>query len=103
DTLPVFSYDRVVFLENKIDQYSNELSELTNFILPVGDPDMSFCHIIRTVVRRAERKICELAENESISNYDLIMAYINRLSDYFFVLSRKILSLKGKPEIFWKH
>lgn len=103
DTLPVFSYDRVVFLKNKIDQYSSELSELTNFILPVGDPDMSFCHIIRTVVRRAERKICELAENESINNYDLIMAYINRLSDYFFVLSRKILLLKGKSEIFWKH
>jgi cob(I)alamin adenosyltransferase len=101
--LPVFSDDRVIFLEYKIDQYSNELGELTNFVLPVGDPDMSFCHIIRTIVRRAERKICELAENESISNYDLIIAYINRLSDYFFVLGRKILLLKGKSEIFWKH
>lgn len=103
DTLPVFSDDRVIFLENRIDQYSTELSELTNFILPIGDPSMSFCHIIRTIVRRAERKICELAENESIFNFDLIMAYINRLSDYFFILGRKILLLKGNSEIFWKH
>jgi cob(I)alamin adenosyltransferase len=103
DSLPAFTGDKITFLENRIDQYSNELSELSNFILPIGDPTMSFCHIIRTIVRRAERKICEFAEEDSTNNYDLVLSYLNRLSDYFFVLSRKILLLKGKSEIFWKH
>jgi cob(I)alamin adenosyltransferase len=103
DSLPKFSYTNIQFIEDRIDHYASTLNKLNKFILPIGDFNASFCHIIRTVIRRAERRVCELTDNEVIPNKDLIISYLNRLSDYFFVLSRNILHLNGKEERYWEY
>jgi len=87
-------------LEDKIDVYQNELPELTHFIIPGGDFSSAQCHVARTVCRRAERRILEFAEHSKVSNE--IIIYINRLSDFFFVLSRKLAFDSGVEEIDWK-
>jgi len=87
-------------LENKMDEYLDELPELNNFILPGGNEQTSISHIARTVCRRAERRIIELANTTEID--ELTIKYVNRLSDYFFVLARKLLFIAGESEIRWK-
>ena len=77
------------------------LSPLSSFILPGGSRGAAVCHICRTVCRRAERRILALAEQVEISSE--LLAYINRLSDYLFVLSRKINKDEKKNEIFWNN
>ena len=73
---------------------------MTNFILPGGHPAVSFCHIARWVCRRAERKTVELHDMEAIN--EQILIYLNRLSDYLFVLARKLSMDLGVTEIPWK-
>jgi len=85
----------IQFLEKKIDEMESNLPPMTSFILPGGHEQVSICHICRTVCRRAERKTTYLSEVEEISEYDL--KYLNRLSDYLFVLARK-LSMELKAE-----
>lgn len=85
------------FLEKKIDQYSAELPPLKNFILPGGDLAAAHCHIVRCQARNTERKIIDL-ENES---YKDALIYINRLSDYFFVLARYINFKRNREDIAW--
>ncbi|MDZ7614670.1 MAG: cob(I)yrinic acid a,c-diamide adenosyltransferase [Flavobacteriaceae bacterium] len=86
-------------LEHWIDEMNENLPAMTHFILPGGNSVVSFCHIARTVCRRAERIIVYLHQNEPV-NLEII-AYVNRLSDYLFVLARK-LSLDLKlTEIPW--
>lgn len=87
-------------LENAIDGYQNKLPELKHFILPGGDFTSAQCHVARTVCRRAERRILEFAEQSKVQSE--IIIYINRLSDLFFVLSRKLAFDKGAEEIVWK-
>lgn len=88
------------FLESKMDEMNTSLPPMTHFILPGGHTTVSFCHIARCVCRRAERITVELADQEPIDQHILI--YLNRLSDYLFVLARK-LSLDNKvEEIPWK-
>jgi cob(I)alamin adenosyltransferase len=89
----------VVLLEKEMDQLFTVLPKLNNFILPGGCQASSFCHVARTVCRRAERRIVELSEKIEVDS-DLIK-YINRLSDYLFVLSRKISLDQKAPEILW--
>lgn len=77
----------ILEIENEIDRISMDLPPLKNFVLPGGHPLVSYSHLARCVCRRAERHITELNANERVSPY--IVAFVNRLSDYFFVLSRK--------------
>lgn len=92
--------DEINFLENKIDEMNASLAPMTHFILPGGHTIVSFCHIARCVCRRAERITVELAEQEVINSNILI--YLNRLSDYLFVLARKLSSDHQVEEIPWK-
>ena len=87
-------------LENAIDEYQNQLPELTHFILPGGDFLSAQCHVARTVCRRAERRILEFAEHSKVQNE--IIIYINRLSDFLFVLSRKLAFDNNVEEVSWK-
>ena len=77
-----------------------KLPPLTNFILPSGHPNASKCHIARTVCRRAERTLVSLSEDEEI-NF-LHLKFLNRLSDYLFVLARYILLEENKNATEWK-
>ena len=94
----------IVFLENEIDQMETTLPQMTHFILPGGHTTVSFCHIARCVCRRAERLTVALHEEENVNH--TILIYLNRLSDYLFVLARKlskdlsVLEIKWIPEKF---
>ncbi|MBR9999349.1 MAG: cob(I)yrinic acid a,c-diamide adenosyltransferase, partial [Cyclobacteriaceae bacterium] len=86
-------------LEDEIDQMEEELSPLKNFILPGGHLVVSQCHIARCVCRRAERNVITLNEHEEISG--TVIRYLNRLSDYLFVLARKLTKDAGIREVIW--
>ena len=87
-------------IELEIDTLEKELPQLTQFILPSGHPISSLCHIARTVCRRTERGVVFLNSEEG--DYDIAIQFLNRLSDYLFVLSRTILVENNKSEIYWK-
>lgn len=93
------SNEDIVFLENEMDFMNTSLKEMTHFILPGGHPTVSFCHIARCICRRAERITVELNENEIVNKNVLI--YLNRLSDYLFVLARKLTVDNHAVEIPW--
>lgn len=82
----IFNNEEIKKLELEIDKIETLLPKLTEFVIPGENKLSSHCHICRTVCRRAERNIVKLSEEENVNND--ILAYINRLSDYFFVLSR---------------
>ncbi|MCU0389834.1 MAG: cob(I)yrinic acid a,c-diamide adenosyltransferase [Thermoflexibacter sp.] len=89
----------VLFLEQEMDKMDAELPELRHFVLPGGHQSVSFCHVARTVCRRAERLCVTLAEETDVDN--LIIIYLNRLSDYLFVLSRKMAQELQAEEVKW--
>jgi len=89
----------IELLETEMDKMNISLPELRNFILPGGCQASSFCHVARTVCRRAERHIVELSENKEVESN--LIKFVNRLSDYLFVLSRKINLDQNTPEILW--
>jgi len=89
----------IELLENEMDGMNLSLPELRNFILPGGCQASSFCHVARTVCRRAERRIVELAENKEVEQN--LIKFVNRLSDYLFVLSRKLNLDQNTAEILW--
>lgn len=97
--LPKITNDHTKQLEAWIDQYTSELPELKSFILPGGHQTISLCHVCRTVCRRAERSIIALDSEEAID--ENIIPFINRLSDYFFVMSRKMAQLLNVSETPW--
>jgi len=98
DIKPIGDPD-IQFLEKKIDKMDQILPPMTHFVLPGGHEQVSICHICRTICRRAERKVTYLNETETIPAE--LIKYLNRLSDYLFVLARKLsLDLKTK-EIPW--
>ncbi|HDS08296.1 MAG TPA: cob(I)yrinic acid a,c-diamide adenosyltransferase [Bacteroides sp.] len=97
--LPEVGAAQVRFLENRIDQMDASLKPLTSFLIPGGHPAVSQAHIARTVCRRTEREILELAREASVD--EEILRFYNRLSDYFFVLSRKIAHLVGIEQKPW--
>jgi len=86
-------------LEEEIDLMESELAPLSNFILPGGHQVVSYCHIARCVCRRAERNILRLNEIENCP--EIIKKFVNRLSDFLFVLSRKLGNELGAEEIKW--
>lgn len=89
----------VLFLENEIDSMEANLPPLKNFLLPGGHIVLSYCHITRCVCRRAERAAIKLNNSEEIP--EIIIKFLNRLSDYFFILSRQISLELGIEEIRW--
>lgn len=97
--LPQFSESDVIRLENAIDTMNEKLPELKNFILPGGHPSVSYCHIARCVCRRAERNTIKLSETDSVS--ELSIKYLNRLSDYLFVLARHMAHELKVTETAW--
>lgn len=88
-------------IEHEIDAMDDILPPLHSFVLPGGSRASAFCHVCRTICRRAERRILALSADYPISPE--LLAYVNRLSDYLFVLSRKINFNEGKDEIFWNN
>ncbi len=90
----------IEYLEDKMDEMNKSLSPMTHFILPGGHTTVSFCHIARCICRRAERIAVELSDIEEINAYILI--YLNRLSDYLFVLARKLTKDYKVTEVPWK-
>jgi len=97
--IPVVGDKQVSFLEAKIDEMDAALEPLTSFLLPGGNPAVSQAHIARTVCRRTERCILNLAQDVNIQ--EDILSFYNRLSDYFFVLSRKIAQQSGLKQEPW--
>ena len=97
--LPQLNEEATKLLEVEIDRMNEDLPAMTHFILPGGHPSVSYCHIARTVCRRAERHIIELHEVHPLEPE--LLAYINRLSDYLFVLARTFSRVLGKDEIKW--
>lgn len=99
-TLPQISESDIELLEKEIDAMNEYLPEMKFFVLPGGHTTISFCHIARCVCRRAER--CVLRLNEEAEVNELVYKYLNRLSDYLFVLSRKITFDLNATETPWK-
>lgn len=98
--IPKIGLDQVKFLENKIDEIDASLTPLHTFVIPGGHPAVSQAHIARTVCRRTERTILVLAQETEVDA--ITLQFYNRLSDYFFVISRKIASLLGVKQKPWK-
>ena len=99
--LPDLHESDIEFLEKEIDKMQEELPVMKNFILPGGHPAVSFAHVARCVCRRAERCTVNLQENGGAVD-QLIIKYLNRLSDYLFVLARYLGMKNNAPEIIWK-
>jgi len=91
--------NNVKYLENQIDLINLELPELKNFVIPGGHVIISYAHLAKCTCRRAERFVTELNENENVP--EIIIAYINRLSDFLFILSRKFAKDFEVEEIKW--
>jgi cob(I)alamin adenosyltransferase len=89
----------IEFLENEIDSMEESLPPMTHFILPGGNSTVSHCHIARCICRRAERLAVHLSHNEPVS--EIAIQYLNRLSDYLFVLARKLSKDLNAEEIQW--
>lgn len=97
---PDLHEEDLAVLEKEIDQMEAKLPALRNFVLPGGHQIVSFCHLARTVCRRTERCIITLMEVEQVD--EIIIKYLNRLSDYLFVLGRLIAKELGVEEVTWK-
>jgi len=88
-------------LEDTLDEFNAELPPLKDFVLPGGTHEAAVSHVARTVCRRAERRLCALAREESINEQSV--KYLNRLSDLLFVFARVLNRHAGRPEPLWKH
>ena len=97
--LPRILEEDIADLEMAMDKMLNEIPPLTNFILPAGHPIIAYCHIARTVCRRAERRMITLSRESAIE--PILIRYVNRLSDYLFVLARKTAYDLGVGEVIW--
>lgn len=98
--IPDLKEEDVTLLEQEMDRMNETLPEMRSFVLPGGHTIVSYCHIARCVCRRAERLTIHLSENSFVA--DLVIKYLNRLSDYLFVLSRKLTHDLNAEEIPWK-
>jgi cob(I)alamin adenosyltransferase len=98
--IPDLINEDVQLLEKWMDEMDQELEPMRSFILPGGNQTSSFCHIARCICRKAERNVVVLSENEFVA--ELVLMYLNRLSDYLFVLARKIAKDQGAIDHPWK-
>ena len=90
----------VEFVEGEIDQILSELPEKLGFVLPGGSIAASQAHVCRTVCRRSERCVLRLSQEATVG--DEILRFLNRLSDYFFVLEKKMNNIDGNSEKIWQ-
>jgi len=97
--LPEVSEGDINLLEKEIDAMEEKLPPMKSFVLPGGHTTVSYCHVARCVCRRAERSVLRVAENEKVE--ELVYKYLNRLSDYLFVLSRKLAQDLNAEETPW--
>lgn len=97
--IPKIANADIELLEKEMDQMNEELPQMTHFILPGGHTTVSYCHIARTVCRRSERLVSHLNASEPID--EMVLMYVNRLSDYLFVLARKLSKDLHAKEIKW--
>lgn len=106
DSLREMTADQIRFLEKAIDRYEKELPELNAFILPGGHVTAAWAHVARTVCRRCERKavslISESKKPKATEPYQRVLVFLNRLSDYLFVLARYCNHIHGVAEKPWK-
>lgn len=98
--LPTVKEEEIAHMEEMIDIMEDDLPVLKHFILPGGHPAVSQCHIARCVSRRAERQVVLLSEEVVVEA--IIIRYLNRLSDYLFMLSRKIAKDLDIKEVYWR-
>jgi cob(I)alamin adenosyltransferase len=98
--IPHLSEDDIAMLEKEIDMMDEVLPEMKSFVLPGGHKTVSHCHIARCVCRRAERRVNHLAEVDKVD--EIIVRYLNRLSDYLFMLARKLAHDLKAAEVPWK-
>ena len=98
--IPDLHPEDITLLETEMDRMNEELPELRAFILPGGHPAVSFAHVARCVCRRAERLVVHLQEDAFVA--ELVPIYLNRLSDYLFVLSRRMAFELGVEEVTWR-
>jgi cob(I)alamin adenosyltransferase len=99
--LPDLHEADVTWLEQEIDKMNETLPEMRSFILPGGNFAASTCHVARCVCRRAERLCVQMHEQQEFVP-ELVIAYLNRLSDFLFVLCRYITHINGAAEIEWR-
>ena len=99
-SLPRLSEEDVIGLENEIDRMNLHLPDLSSFVLPGGHPLVSLSHVCRTICRRGERIIIKLASEAAVD--EVLIKYVNRLSDYFFILARELAYLNNIPDLPWK-
>jgi cob(I)alamin adenosyltransferase len=97
--LPDLTMEDIDLLEKEMDAINLQVPELKHFILPGGSTTISYCHVARTVCRRAERLTVHLADESVVD--DKVIIYLNRLSDYLFTLARKIANDHKVPENEW--
>lgn len=93
--------ERISALETQLDQWNDTLKPLKEFILPGGSRAAAYCHLARTVCRRAERQMTALNAKEKLTKNSL--QYINRLSDLLFVLCRILNKEAGVPDVLWQN
>jgi cob(I)alamin adenosyltransferase len=98
--IPMLQETDVTFLEKQIDEMDSFLPAMKSFILPGGHESVSFGHLARTVCRRAERLVIALNQQEKVD--ELVIKYLNRLSDYLFVLCRMMTKELNAEETLWK-
>jgi cob(I)alamin adenosyltransferase len=98
--LPKIRTDQISSMESWIDQANTQLKELKNFILPGGSLAASYTHLARTVARRSERIVVALAKKASVD--ESVVIYLNRLSDFLFVVSRFLNHLQKIEDVLWK-
>ena len=92
--------DHVAYLEHCLDEMNAELPMLKEFILPGGCEAAAFCHLARTVCRRAERRLITLGSQEDIN--PVCLQYLNRLSDLLFVMARSLNRAAQQPDVLWR-
>jgi cob(I)alamin adenosyltransferase len=97
--IPKITESNIELLENEIDTMENALPPMTHFVLPGGHTTVSYCHIARCVCRRAERLAVHLNDIEPTDQF--VIKYLNRLSDYLFVLARKLSHDLNAEEVKW--
>jgi cob(I)alamin adenosyltransferase len=97
--IPRIIEEDMYFLENEMDVMNESLPPMTHFVLPGGHPTVSHCHIARCICRRAERITTVLNEQEPLD--EQVLMYLNRLSDFLFVLARKLTYKLKAEEILW--
>jgi len=90
----------IELLEKQMDKMDEDLPALKNFVLPGGHTSVSFCHVARCVCRRAERLVVALSQVDKVDN--ILIQYLNRLSDYLFILSRKMAQDLNVEEVLWQ-